>query len=181
MIFSLRARRHANCVGFYTIPYIQAHILALALLMTESVKFQCQKESHHILDHFVCDGHWMAVGWLLDGKCLYLLSVWLNIIALIPIRQYFSMIRFLAVGWNIEFVNLPDEVENLWIFILGLSLSGCQPHTSSIWPWSGAPKVRLYDTFLGGLRQSFTPLHLFGSARLPFFGTGMHWLLCHPS
>ncbi len=26
-------------------------------------------------------------------------------------------------------------------------------HTSSIWPWSGAPKVRLYDTFLGGLHQ----------------------------
>ncbi len=27
-------------------------------------------------------------------------------------------------------------------------------HTSSIWPWSGAPKVHLYDTFLGGLCQS---------------------------
>jgi hypothetical protein len=27
-------------------------------------------------------------------------------------------------------------------------------HMSSIWPWSGAPKVRLYDTFLGGLRHS---------------------------
>ncbi len=27
-------------------------------------------------------------------------------------------------------------------------------HTSSIWPWSGAPKVWLYDTFLGGLRHS---------------------------
>jgi hypothetical protein len=22
---------------------------------------------------------------------------------------------------------------------------------SSVWPWSGVPKVRLYDTFLGGL------------------------------
>ncbi len=27
-------------------------------------------------------------------------------------------------------------------------------HTSSIWPWSGAPKVFLYDTFLDGLRQA---------------------------
>ncbi len=27
-------------------------------------------------------------------------------------------------------------------------------HTSSIWPWSGAPKVCLYDTFLGSLRHS---------------------------
>ncbi len=26
-------------------------------------------------------------------------------------------------------------------------------HTSSIWPWSGMPKVWLYNTFLGGLRQ----------------------------
>ncbi len=26
-------------------------------------------------------------------------------------------------------------------------------HTSSVWPWSGAPKVRLYDTFLGGLHH----------------------------
>ncbi len=180
MIFGLHARSRANHVGFYTIPYIRAHILALALLTPESVKFWCRKESHHILDHFVRDGHWMAVGWPLDGKCLYLLSVWLNIIALIPIRPYFSMIQFLAVGWNIESVNLPDEVENLWIFTKGLTLSECQPHTSSVWPLSVAPKVRLYDNILGGWRQSITPLHLFGSARSPFFGTGMHWLLCHP-
>ena len=26
-------------------------------------------------------------------------------------------------------------------------------HTSSIRPWSGTPKVHLYDTFLGGLRH----------------------------
>jgi hypothetical protein len=29
MIFSLRARGHANHVGFYTIPYIRAHILGI--------------------------------------------------------------------------------------------------------------------------------------------------------
>ncbi len=65
------------------------------------------------------------------------------------------MIQFLAVWWNIESVNQPDEVVNLWIFIVGLQLSGCRPHTSSVWPWSGALKVCLYDTFLGSLRQSF--------------------------
>jgi hypothetical protein len=75
MIFSLCARSHTNRVGFYTIPYIRAHIFALALLMPESINFQCQKESHHILDHFVHDGHWMTIGWPLDGKYLYLLSV----------------------------------------------------------------------------------------------------------
>ena len=37
MIFSLRTRSRANRVGFYTIPYIRAHILALALLMPESI------------------------------------------------------------------------------------------------------------------------------------------------
>ncbi len=99
------------------------------------------------------DGRWMAVGWPLDGKYFYLLSVWLNIIALIPIRRYFSIIHFFVVGWNIESVNLPDEVVNLWIFTIGLTSSGCWPHTSSIWPWSGAPKVCLYNTFLGGLRH----------------------------
>ncbi len=25
------------------------------------------------------------------------------------------------------------------------------------------------------------PRHLFGSLKSPFFGTGIHWLLCHPS
>ena len=88
--------------------------------------------------------------WPFDGKYLYFLSVWLSIVALIPIRQYFSIIQFLAVGWNNESVNLPDEVVNLWIFTIGLTLSGCRPHISSIWPWSGTPKVCLYDTFLGG-------------------------------
>ncbi len=61
---------------------------------------------------------------------------------------------FLPVGWNDESLNLPDEMVNLWIFTFRLTLSGCRPHTSSVWPWSGAPKVRLYDTFLGSLCHS---------------------------
>ncbi len=154
MIFSLRSRSRANRVGFYTIPYIQAHILALALLTPESLFFWRRKESPHVLDHFESEGRWMAVGWPLDGRYLYFLSVWLNIIALIPIRQYFSMIWFLAVGWNIEPVNLLDEAVNLWIFTVGLTSSRCWPHTSSVWPWSGMPKVCLSDTFLGGLHQN---------------------------
>jgi hypothetical protein len=31
MIFRLCVRSRANCVGFYTIPYIQAHILGIGL------------------------------------------------------------------------------------------------------------------------------------------------------
>ncbi len=30
-------------------------------------------------------------------------------------------------------------------------------HTSIVWPWSGAPKVRLYNTFLGSLHQGDRP------------------------
>ncbi len=37
-----------------------------------------------------------------------------------------------------------------------LTSAKCQRHTSSIWPWSGVPKVRLNDTFLGGLRHVLT-------------------------
>ncbi len=35
-------------------------------------------------------------------------------------------------------------------------------HTSSVWPWSGTQKVRLYGTFIGGLWHCFTTtlLHL---------------------
>jgi hypothetical protein len=63
VIYGLRVRNCANCVGFYTIPYIRTHILALALLTPESINFQRRKESHHVLDHLVRDGRWMAVGW----------------------------------------------------------------------------------------------------------------------
>ncbi len=146
MIFSLRARGRANRVGSYMIPYIQAHILGIG---------SANARKHHppmpesISSYTRSPRTW----WPLDGKYLYLSSIWLNIIALIPIQWYFSMIWFLVVGWNIKSVNLPDEVVNLWIFTIGLTLSGCWPHTSSVWPWSGAPKVRLYNTFLGGLRH----------------------------
>ncbi len=146
MIFSLCTRGPANRVGFYTIPYIQAHILGVG---SANARKHHRPMPERISSHTRSPCTW----WPLDGKYLYFFSVWLNIIALIPIRQYFSLILFLAVGWNIESVNLPDEVVNLWIFTIGLTLSGCWPHTSSIWPWSGVTKVHLYNTFLGGLRH----------------------------
>ncbi len=146
MIFSLRVRGCANHVGFYMIPYIRAHILGVG--SANARKRHCPTP-----ERISSRTRLPCTRWPLDGKYLYLLSVGFNIIALIPIWQYFSMIRFLTVGWNIEYVNLPDEVVNLWIFAIGLTLSGCERHTSSVWPWSSTPKVRLYDTFLGGLRH----------------------------
>ncbi len=94
------------------------------------------------------NGRWMAD--------LYSSSVGLHIVALIPIRQYFSWFNFLRSEWNIESENLLDEVTNLGIFTIWLATSGCWPHMSSVWPWSGAPKVHLYNTFLGRLCQNAT-------------------------
>ncbi len=34
-----------------------------------------------------------------------------------------------------------------------LTSTECQRHTSSVWPWSGTPKVGLYYSFLGGLHH----------------------------
>ncbi len=142
----VRARSCANRVGFNTTPYIGAHIFGIG-------SANARKHHRSTLERILSRTRSLT-WWPLDGKYLYFLYVWLNIIALILIRQYFSMIWFLAIGWNIESVNLPDEVVNRWIFTVGLPLSGCRPHTSSIWPWSGAPKVCLYNTLLGGLRHS---------------------------
>jgi hypothetical protein len=146
MIFGLCVRSRANCVGFYTIPYIRAHIFGVG-------SANARKHHRPMPERISSRTRSHRTWWLMDGKYLFLLYIWLNIIALIPIWQYFSMIWFLAVGWNIESVNLLDEAVNLWIFTVGLTSSGCRPNTFSIWPWSGMPKVRLYDTFPGGLRQ----------------------------
>ncbi len=157
MIFSLRARGHVNRVVSTRFHTTQRVSSALALLTPESIIFHAGKNliTYEIISYvrvaeWPLDGRWMAVRW----KYLYSSSVGLHIVALIPIRQYFSWFYFLRSEWNIESVNLPDEVVNLWIFTVGLTLSGCQPHTSSVWPWSGTPKVRLYGTFMSGLRHS---------------------------
>ncbi len=51
-----------------------------------------------------------------------------------------------------------------------LTSAECQPHMSSVWLWSGMPKVCLYNTFLGGLRHS----HIFIS-----IGISCVWRLGH--
>ncbi len=141
MIFSLRARSCAYCVGFFTIPYIRAHIFSVG--SANPRKRHCSTPER--ISSCTRSPH---MWWQLDGKYLYFLSVWFNYYPGI-----FFMIRFLVVRWNIESVNLLDEVVNLWIFTIGLPLSGCWPHTSSVWPLSGMPKTHLYKTFLGGLHQ----------------------------
>ncbi len=84
----------------------------------------------------------LRTGWALDEKCLYFLSVWSDIVALIPIRQYLSYSR-LPAGWG---GDRHLRVDICWM----------SPHTSSFWPWTNTPKVRLYGTFLSGLHQTYT-------------------------
>ena len=152
MIFSLHMRSHVNRVGFYTIPYIQAHILGVG-------SANARKHHRPMPERISSRTRSPHTWWLLDGKYLYFLSIWLNIIALIPIQQYFSMIRFLPGGWNEESLNLPDEVVTTGVTVTSvLTSAGCQHHMSSIWPWSGVPKVHLLNTFLGGLCHEYVKL-----------------------
>ena len=99
MIFSLRARGRANCGGFYTIPHIQAHILGVG-------SANARKLHHPTPERISSRTRSPHTWWPLDGKYFYFLCVWLIIVALIPIRRYFSWFDFLRV----------DEILNLRIF-----------------------------------------------------------------
>ncbi len=58
-------------------------------------------------------------------------------------------------------VSFCDEVVTPGVTATSVLTSAeCQRHTSSIWNCSGAPKVRLYDTFLGGLRHKLESMYL---------------------
>jgi hypothetical protein len=153
MIVSLRVRGPIKRVGFDTILYNQARVDGVGSSNAGKHFFSCQKKiflhMRSLCTSELLNNCWMAVRW----ESLYSSSVGLHIAALIPIWQYFSWFYFLQSEWNIESENLPDKVTNLGIFTIWLALSGCRPHTSSVWPWSGTPKVHLYNTFLGGLRQ----------------------------
>ena len=153
----------ANCVEFYTIPYYRARAFGVASPNAGKHNISCRKESYSVCDHLVRKSRLTAIRW----KYLYSSSVGLHIIALILIRRYLfwfagqlnlirrylfwfsgqlNLIRrylfwfyFLRYERIIESKNLPDKVTNLGIFTIWLASSGCLPHTSSVWPWSGAP------------------------------------------
>jgi hypothetical protein len=131
-ILSLRARSCVYHIDFYTIPYIQAHIFGVG-------SANARKRHHPTPERISSCTRSLCTWWALNGKYLYILSIWFNIIALTPIWWYLFWFDFFQL----------DEMMNLWICQMrwwiceGLTLSGCWPHTSSIWPWLGAPKVRL--------------------------------------
>ncbi len=105
MIFSLRARGCANHVGFYMIPYIRAHILGIG-------SANARKHHHPMPERISWRTRSPCTWWPLDGKYLYFLSVCLSIVALIPIRWYFSWFDFLQVD---EILNLRICRMRWWI------------------------------------------------------------------
>ena len=105
MIFHLCARSRANRVGFYTTPYIQAHILGIG---SANARKRHRLTPERISSRTRSPHTW----WPLDGKYLYFLSVWLSIVALIPIRWYFLWFDFLQVD---EILNLRICWMRWWI------------------------------------------------------------------
>ncbi len=55
MIFRLCARSRANRVDFYTISYIQAHILSIGLCNFRKLACLTSEKSYRILDLYVRD------------------------------------------------------------------------------------------------------------------------------
>ncbi len=146
MIFSLRVRSCTYRVGFYMIPYIQAHIFSIG-------SANARKQHRLTQERISSSTRLPPMWWALDGMSLIPIHmIKYHCTNSYPVISF--LIWFLPAGWDGESTNLPDDMVNLWIFTLGLTSAGCRPHTSNIWPWSGTPKVRLYDTFLGSLRHS---------------------------
>jgi hypothetical protein len=103
---------------------------------TRKCIFWCQKESYHVLDHFVRDSCWMTIGWPLD-RSIFTSYPYELVLLLIPIQQYFSWFDFLWL----------DEILNQWTYWIRWWICESSPcHTSSIWPWSDVPKVPSYGT-----------------------------------
>ncbi len=101
---------------------------------------QCQKETTSCT-------RLLCTGWVLDEKCLHVSYVWSDIIALIPIRKKSFLFK---TSWQMRW--WPSPLRSVTA-TSALTSAECQRHTSSIWPWSGMPKVCLYYTILSSLRQ----------------------------
>jgi hypothetical protein len=60
MIFSLRARSHAYHVGFYTMPYIRAHIFGVGSANARKQYCLMLERISSLLDCIVRDGRWIG-------------------------------------------------------------------------------------------------------------------------
>jgi hypothetical protein len=126
------SKEHVYCVGFYTTPYIWVYIQSWHT-------WPAQREATSCTRFYVQDWRWI---WKFfdSNPCELILLHWF-------LRWYLYLFK---ISCRAEVVtSLCKSVTAT----SGLTSSGCRPHTSSIWPWSGAPKVCFYGTFIGSLRQ----------------------------
>ncbi len=110
------------CVEFYTIPYTTLKRLRWRTSPAE-------KEATYYMRVNVQSNHWTAS---ILGSSSYDL-----------IDRHWFLQRYLVMFK----VSFQDEVVASGVTATSaLTSAGCQPHTSSIWPWADAPKVPLYGT-----------------------------------
>jgi hypothetical protein len=99
-----------------------------------------------------CTGSYPAISFLIQFLTIRKICVWSSIVVLNLIRRYPFWFDFF----------LTDEMANLRICQIQWWICESSPcHTSSVWPWSDAPKVLsygtkvlLYGTYLDGLRHT---------------------------
>ncbi len=111
------------------IPYIRAHIRSWHIAND-------RKESHHVLDCDVGDGHWME--------------------RLFNSYPYDLILLYWFLSGNIFWIwdFLPDKMVNLWIFTQWLTSAGWQLARLASDLGRVCQKVHLYGTFLCSLRHS---------------------------
>ncbi len=123
------SEEHGYCVGFYTISCIRANLQSWHTC-------PAAKEATYYTGVNVQSNRWTES---ILGSSLY-----------DQIDRQWFLQRYLVVFK----VSFCDEVVTPGVTITSaLTFAECQCHTSSVWPWSGVPKVRLYNTFQGSLRQ----------------------------
>ncbi len=125
------SEEHVYHIGFYTILYIQAYLWSWHT-------WPAAKEATYYMGVNVQSNRW-------TGSILRLSLYDL-------IDRHWFLRRYLVV-FKVSFCN--EVVTPGVTATSALTSAECQCHTSSIWPWSGMPKVRVYNTFLGGLRQLY--------------------------
>ncbi len=130
------SKEHVYSIGFCTIPYIWVYIRSWHT-------WPAQKEATSCTRFYVQDWRWIGKIFNSD-PCELILLHWF-------LWWYLYLFK---ISCQAEVVTSPRKSVTATSV---LTSAECQCHRSSIWPWSGMPKVRLYDTFLGGLRQKLPP------------------------
>ncbi len=94
-----------------------------------------RKKPYHVLDFYVQGWCWMG-SFFYSYPCDLVLLHWFLSRYIFLVGDFFRLRWWRLRHWHLG-------VDTCWM----------SPHTSSVLPWSGAPKVCLYSTFLSSLRH----------------------------